>query len=222
VFDGSTLVPAYSEARVPVCCVEQGRWDGSARHERFRSSSQVAHPELRSAMAAVRSAATGRTDQNAVWTHVAERVRSADVRTATGAMSDVYLSRRASLDEAMGSVRLRPRQRGMLVLAGRQLVALDWLASPEAWADAHPRLVRGYALDGLERSRQERVPTRKAAAEVLDVMSTVSLEPAPTRGAGRRLYGPRPVGPAAPLHATALELDGRLVHLSVLGFVEAA
>src|SRR5919108_137085 len=46
-FDVSALVPARSSLRVPVSCVEAGRWDGSRHAESFAPAPQAAYPALR-------------------------------------------------------------------------------------------------------------------------------------------------------------------------------
>ena len=48
-FDCSALVAAGSQLRVPVSCVEQGRWDGGRHAEPFAPSPQAAYPQLRRA-----------------------------------------------------------------------------------------------------------------------------------------------------------------------------
>ena len=47
IFDSSVLVPARSRIKVPVSCVEAGRWDLSRHRERFAPAPQAAYPELR-------------------------------------------------------------------------------------------------------------------------------------------------------------------------------
>src|SRR4051794_2005947 len=46
-FDTSVLVAARSELRVPVSCVEHGRWDGERHGEAFTPAPQAAYPAMR-------------------------------------------------------------------------------------------------------------------------------------------------------------------------------
>ena len=46
-FDVSVLVAAGRSLRVPVSCVEHGRWDGARHGEAFRPAPQAAYPSLR-------------------------------------------------------------------------------------------------------------------------------------------------------------------------------
>jgi hypothetical protein len=46
-FDVSVLVAATSALRVPVSCVEAGRWDGGRHDEALALAPQTANPRLR-------------------------------------------------------------------------------------------------------------------------------------------------------------------------------
>lgn len=215
VFDGSMIVGPHSRVKVPVCCVEQGRWDGRAHDQPFRSAGHVAHPELRSMMAVGRSGGSGRTDQQGVWSHVARRVDDTGTQTATGALDDVYRSRREDLDTLVARVPSCAGQRGMLVLEGDALVALDWVASEHAWAELHPRFVRGYALDALQRTTDVRPATRAQADRHLAELLSLPLGEGRPRGAAQELAATHTGGPR-PVHVSALTVDGRLAHFAAL------
>ena len=117
-FDSSILVPAGAEQRVPVSCVEAGRWDGSRHSEEFRPARHSSHPDLRreKASQAARAREAGmeaRADQGRVWDHVASKSMSMGVNSATGSMNDVYENRRQELDDLAGSAD-RPNHPGTL------------------------------------------------------------------------------------------------------------
>ncbi len=59
-FDVSVLVGAGAKLRVPVSCVEAGRWQGSRHSESFAPAPQAAYPRMRRLKADVASAATSR------------------------------------------------------------------------------------------------------------------------------------------------------------------
>ncbi|MFW6087500.1 MAG: ARPP-1 family domain-containing protein [Myxococcota bacterium] len=215
VFDGSVLVPARSRVRTPVCCVERGRWDGASRYERFRSAEQVAHPELRSAMARVRDGGTGRSDQDVVWAHVTSRIESTGTVSSTAAIADVYANRRVVLDDATMRAPRRQGQRGVLAFIAGRFAALDWLSNEEAYDEVHSRLIRGYALDASEAGGDGPATTRREAQGLLEDVMSLALDPVPTPGAGRRLRAATTRATQA-LHVSALDMDGRLAHISAL------
>ena len=172
-FDVSVLVDARSDLRVPVSCVEAGRWDGSRHAEAFAPAPQAAYPALRSLKnrAARESVAAGmgaRAAQGEVWSEVAEKSARMNVASSTGAMHDIYDRRRERLAEFHGAVRLHEGQAGALVLINGRLAVLDHVSRPEVFAALHAPLVQGYALDALEaRADTPAAPGTEAAERFL-------------------------------------------------------
>ena len=77
-FDVSVLVPPSACLRVPVSCVEHGRWDGARHHEAFSPAPQAAYPSLRrlkncAAHAHVAAGLEARAEHGAVWDDVAAK-----------------------------------------------------------------------------------------------------------------------------------------------------
>jgi hypothetical protein len=154
-FDVSVLVPAGMSLRVPVSCVEHGRWDGARYAEAFVPAPQAAYPSLRAMKnrAARERAAAGldaRADQGAVWDEVAAKSGRLDVESPTGAMHDLYEDRRDSLAGFESGICLRDGQTGAVVAIGGRIAVLDHVSRPDAFATLHGPLVQGYALDALE------------------------------------------------------------------------
>ncbi len=154
-FDVSVLVGAGSKLRVPVSCVEVGRWDGRRHREEFDVAPQAAYPELRrkKAMQTRERVAAGleaRADQSAVWDEVAAKSSRMGVDSPTGAMHDIYEGRRDRLAEMLDGIELHDGQLGALVAIAGEIQVMDWVSRAETFAVLHAPLVQGYALDALE------------------------------------------------------------------------
>lgn len=166
-FDATILVGAGSKLRIPVSCVEAGRWDGARSGEHFEPAPQAAHPELRRAKARqVRANLEGggpaRASQGQVWDNVAAKSARMPVNSSTRALHDVYEGHRDRLNEFREAIRLRDGQSGALVAIGDRFVVLDWVSRPEVYASLHSALLQGYALDALEGEAAE-APTHAEA-----------------------------------------------------------
>jgi hypothetical protein len=151
ILNVTVLVGANAETRIPVSCVEQGRWH--ARSASFEAAQHAAYPDLRRRKAERLSAeplARGAA-QAAVWDEVAAKAGRHGVASPTGASADIFRGRDDALAELRKAFPLAPGQSGaLLALDGGQL-CLDYVSRPAAFGRLYPKLLEGYLLDGLER-----------------------------------------------------------------------
>src|SRR3954447_6766665 len=99
ILNVSVLLAAKSAARIPVSCVEAGRW--SWRDRRFRSAGHVAGPELRRQKAAALQAdalAIGFA-QTTVWASIDQKLAAMGVESPTAANSDGFTARAGDIED---------------------------------------------------------------------------------------------------------------------------
>jgi hypothetical protein len=144
VLERSILVAAGTKLEIPAKCVEQGRW--GYRSRRFAPAPRVAHPELRRLRHDL-----GTPSQQAVWGEVSAKSARLGVRSATGAAEQMYVDRRASLDEYVQSLPRLDGQAGVIVGIAGELVCLDCVSRSDVFAGLYLKLLRGYALSAIER-----------------------------------------------------------------------
>ena len=151
ILNVTVLVAAKSETRIPVSCVEQGRWH--ARSASFDAARHTAYPDLRRRKAERLSAdplARGAA-QAAVWDEVAAKAGRHGVDSPTGAAADIYREPRRRARGA--STRVPARRRGSPERCSRSAddqLCLDYVSRPSAFAQLYPKLLDGYLLDALE------------------------------------------------------------------------
>jgi hypothetical protein len=217
-FDVSVLVPPLSTVRVPVSCVEEGRWDHRRNAEAFAPAPQAAHPELRrlkNARVRERLAAGGepRALQHEVWREVAAKSARHGVDSETGALHDVFEQRRDLLNRVGREMEMKCSQVGMLVAIGGRFVVLDYVGDVEAFAAVHDRLVAGYALDALDAAGIEgSAPPLDDARDFLGMFldAPTDATPAVGLGEGRSFDFSRLAG-------TGLVVEGELVAMTAFG-----
>lgn len=212
--DQSVLVAPHTRQRVPVTCVEQGRWDGRRRRDRFRPAPQAAHPELRrrknaSLRGSLGLGREGRAAQGEVWQAVATKAQRMAAPSATGALHDVFEGRRSELHDVQSAFEMGCSQVGTLAAIGGRFVVLDYVSDVEAFATLHDRLIAGYALDALEADGAVSPPSLDDAREFVALLLRAEPADAPAVALGRTLrfeFGA--------LAGTGLEHDGGLVTLT--------
>lgn len=171
VLNTTILVGPKSATKVPVSCVEHGRW--SYESPQFAESGNVMHREMRAlnlgrVSASLFARKEFRSDQNEIWEKVSEMACEMNVPTATGAMRDVYAAKGADLDGYLKGFRLAGGQKGVLVFIEGRPAGLDFVSRDSAFAILFPKLVKSYAMEAmLLAGRRKKGRGKGDAAEAL-------------------------------------------------------
>ncbi len=216
VVNTAVLAEAGLTHRLPVTCVEQGRWSGEGG---FRAGSS-AYPSLRAILASSVAASLvhGRgfsADQDAVWSSVKQKLSSLRVSSATSSMHDAYSGVSRALAAFKEGFKLDGAS-GFIAFAGEELLGLDLLPGPEVMAKLREKIAESYALDAMERmNRASRFLSRDEAVAVLRRVSRLKWQefPAVSLGVEKR-------GDDGDMVARALVNDGVLVSLSAFAKAE--
>lgn len=208
ILNVTVLVAGGGKTRIPVSCVEQGRW--SARSAAFSDASHTAYPELRRRKAERLAAAPMALGvaQSEVWESVAAKADRLDADAPTGAQADIFRAREGALAGLREAFPFLPGQAGALFALGPRQLCLDFVSRPDAFAQLYGKLLDGYLLDAVEA-----LDGKPAGADELEgFLTRVAAAPRsrhPSVGLGDdlRLRTEDVVG-------SGLELEGELVQLS--------
>lgn len=240
VLNTTMLVAAGATLRVPVTCVEQGRWsparhaavpgrpvdadaglsDVAAREQRRFASDEAAYASLRRVHAKKVSESLSlgfghRSDQGAVWGEVSARMVRTASHSPTYAMDALYKEpeRAARLTEMTASLPRPAGAVGFVAVVGGEPVGAELFAG-EPLADAYwEKLARSYALEALDAERQGTVCGTFAGTEqqrLLDEALAAEIAVYASPGLGRDA---RLAG--AKVAGAGLVHEGRVVHLSL-------
>jgi hypothetical protein len=207
ILNVSVLVAAGSTLRIPVSCTEEGRWHSVSSS--FAPARHIANSELRRRKAIALSAVplTLGAAQQDVWKSVREQATRMGAVSPTGAHRDLFLARERELAALEPAFTAEPGQCGAVLGLG-ELLCLDAVSRPDAFAAVWPKLRRGYLLDALE--RLDRPPTQtKRLLGFVDEVADAPVRRGPSVGLGDdlRLEGPGVLG-------SGLALDGETIQLS--------
>jgi hypothetical protein len=214
VLNTSVLIAAKTKTKIPVSCVEQGRWRYSTRQ--FAASGLHSSPKLRqvlkkSVLASAEAGQGHQSDQTAVWAEVRRQAKSHSACSDTGAMSDTYLVRREQFSEYRNRLKYVGNAVGLAVAVGDRIVSLDVFDKPATCQKVWDRILTGAIMDGLETKPAVKPVEKAAAGQLLDKLRASAWEEMPTPGVGaeyRFADGDN--------HASALVYDGALVHGSLV------
>jgi len=176
VLNTTILLKENSETIIPVSCTEQGRWAYSSMA--FGASGNVMHREgrMRKVASVSRSLKEGfayRSNQAEVWEGVAYFSMEAGVSSPTGAMRDVFESKRDDLKGYLDAFPYASDQRGIFVLVNGKAVGFDLLSNPHAYEVLHQKIVKSYAIDALLRKSKKitQIPSVDQARTFIQIAS---------------------------------------------------
>ena len=207
VLEASVLVPALATQKIPVACVEAGRWHDSGRD--FEASDRVAHPEVRRRKSSDLEHAplSSGSSQSTVWSAIDERLAASQVHSLTSALADVHEAERPRIDALADEFPLVEGQCGAILALGSDL-CLDLVSRPDAWTVLWPKIRRGYLLDGVTCVNDDPTPAELVEAFAADVVTApASWQPSPGLGDDARLHG-------RDVSGSALVVEGETIQLS--------
>jgi len=133
ILNTSVLIAAHAKSKIPVSCVEAGRWGYKSRH--FGSSGTHSPSMLRRVLKAsvsksVMAKRGHRSDQGEVWAEVARQQKALGAFSGTSAMSDTFEAHRKRLDEYREKLHYVEGAVGAAVSVGGKLMAIDLFDKP--------------------------------------------------------------------------------------------
>jgi hypothetical protein len=221
IVNASFLIPPKSVTKVPVSCVEQGRWN--YRGKTFRRSPHHAAHSIRRLNVmhhreTLKSRQGYRSDQGRVWEAVACMSHGMAAPTPTGAMHDVYEQKKNSFEDFGKKIRPVKGQTGAAFLVGGSFAGIDLFDRPATLKNLFPKLLSAVAVEammtgseGKKKPKTDRPPEEMVRA-VLDEVASSFFEKYDPIGVGEdwRYEGKLSLG-------KALYFESDLIHFSAFG-----
>jgi hypothetical protein len=210
----SLLIGGNRKVKIPVSCVEQGRW--SYRSRGFESAGRSLYARARAAKASDVSVAmlrTGerRSNQGRVWADIDAKMSALACESPTTAMSDVYEQRQSKLEGYAGAFKPLGGQVGAVFAIDGRIAGLELFDSEKTFAKFLRKLVGSYALDAIESADRARSDATLADVKAfVDRVKAAAIANYPSTDLGEDVRFDQSVAGGALVH------DGRVVHLSAL------
>lgn len=159
ILNTSVLVAAHTKIKIPVSCVEQGRWRHTSHY--FGSSGSHSPSKLRRALkeSVTRSVKEQRgyqSDQGRVWQEVAHLQAAHKVQSGTGAMSDAFDTYQDRIAAFREKLKYAEGATGVAVAIGDRVVSVDVFDKPATCQKVWDRLLSGVFFDALEAGNTEK------------------------------------------------------------------
>lgn len=214
VLNTSVLVAAKSTIKIPVSCVERGRWRYTSRlfaSGGSHGSSKLRHILKQSVLKSVKEGRGHRSDQGEVWKEVDRQSESLGSHSATGAMADTYETYKHRLAEYGERLKYVEGAVGFAVAVGKTIVSVDMFDKPSTCRKVWDRLLTGVIMDALETGTAEERVEKADTEKLLMTLRDSSWEQTKAVGEGDEYR----CG-SENKHASALVYDGTVVHGSLV------
>jgi len=219
VLNATILIAAHSEVIIPVSCTEHGRWSYTSDH--FADSDtmmayRIKLENVRNVAVNLKRGMRYHGDQGAVWDGIAEMADEANVHSRTGAMKDVFETRKNDLDAFLKTIPPYPHQKGILVFINGKPAGMDIVSSESACATIHPKLLKSYAMDALLDKKRVRKVKQTDVERFLREITECQEQRYKSVGLGwdYRFEAPQKVG-------SALVSDDAVIHMAFFAIEEA-
>src|SRR5690606_8918308 len=151
VLNTDVLVPAKTTLKIPVSCVEAGRWRRIS--DAFVPGRSASHTIRARKMERVRRSLRERSkhdaDQHAVWDEVQESMSKSASHSPTAALHDAYRQRDRDLTAFRASLRMPDGAVGLAVFHGERFLGLDLFDRHSTLVYFWQTLVDSYAIEWL-------------------------------------------------------------------------
>jgi hypothetical protein len=215
------LIGGQRKVKIPVSCVERGRWHYHSRE--FAAADSMMYSSARAEkMVAVsgslRTYGTRHSDQGEVWDNIAAKASRLDAHSTTGAADAIYETHRATTAEYRRAFSLQRGQIGALFGINGRMAGIELFDSDVTFARTFDKVVTSYAIDAIDVETVQRAsPSADAVKEFLQQLGAARVESFKAVGEGHdlRIESHKVVG-------AALQFEDRLVHLSAFTKTAAA
>ena len=136
----SVIVTAKSTIKIPVSCVERGRWHHTSDH--FQSGKAIFRARSRAIQKStvterLRSEGVAVSSQAEVWKETDRCLREAGVRSSTDSFQDVRHHVEHQIEEFVSGIRPIPGQVGAIFFGWRGVIGAEYLSHPRPLCPMH-------------------------------------------------------------------------------------
>jgi hypothetical protein len=164
IVNASFLIPPESVTKIPVSCVEQGRWRYRGRE--FSSSRHFSPHSIRREnvlfhKTTLKEKRGYASDQGKVWDHVAQMSHKMEAPTMTGAMNEVMEQKQASIEEYKKGMTLDGPETGAAFFVNGMFRGIDLFDRASTFGKMFPKLLSGIAVEAMM-AQGDRLSARRA------------------------------------------------------------
>jgi hypothetical protein len=215
IINTTILIPANEAVKIPVSCVEQGRWSYDTQF--FRSENRLAPSTLRAMKAkqvhfSMKESGNFRSDQGAIWNEISAKASRRKAESGSMAMAEIYKKERPVIDDYIKNFEISGSQIGAIFQINGNVAGIESFGKADTFKKTFKKIVESYALDAIDwyDSKFDKIGTKAKVVAFLKTIKTVQADSHQSVGLGTdyRIDSKKCTG-------FALAFDELVLHLSV-------
>lgn len=157
VSNASILVNKKSEVRIPVSCVEEGRWSYKSRE--FETSKNMMPYKMRFVMMkkVTENLEIGRkhySDQGEVWNEVRKFHKTAGTDSPTGAMKDSLDNISFDLEQYVELLKSNEDRNGFIAFINGRIAGMEFISRVRSFKNLEEKVIRSLASEAIFNSSE--------------------------------------------------------------------
>jgi hypothetical protein len=187
ILNTTILVPAQSKMKIPVSCVERGRWNFTATHF---SSGSYAPSILRAKRCAsvthsLQHTGQPTSNQGEVWNTIENMLNVSHSVSGTRAMHDMVQQQEPVINQYVEAFPYPEGCRGVVATINGKFMGLDLFDKPITLESIWNKLVRASVMDAiLQQDQISSEFTSKGAQTLLEHLGELPCQAFPSKGTG--------------------------------------
>jgi hypothetical protein len=150
IINTTLVVPAHTTVKIPVSCIQAGRWrkdraDFESGQSIFRAKSRAVQKST--VTASVRARGSYRSDQHAVFDQVRESLRAWGVRSETSDFTEGRERVAHRIEEFVEAIRPAESQIGAIFINSEGILGLEMLGTPILFSLVYQKVTRSFAFE---------------------------------------------------------------------------
>ena len=171
ILNVSIFVTPKTKQKIPVSCVEAGRWQHQhqAREKRrFRAANRMHYArgramENQAVSENLASAQMYRSSQSEIWSDIERKSRRMNASSPSSASDAMFTSSESKIEKYLEAFKHQPNQVGSVFLIDGKVSGLELFASESTHKKIFKKLIRSYALDAIDASISGSTDSDKSA-----------------------------------------------------------
>ncbi len=215
ILNTTVLVASLTKIKIPVSCVEQGRWGYNSRYfgsSGYYSPSKLRHTLKASVSRSVKEKRGHRSNQGEVWDQIEQLHAALNVKSDTAAMADAFDTYQDRIAAYRENLKYVDGATGVAVAVGARVVSIDLFDKPATCQRVWDRMLSGVVFDALEAGETDQMASVADVEQLVAVAGDLNWEQADAVGEGKEYRAESKRGDQASL----LAFENTVVHGSMV------